>query len=190
MVSTNDDVIDLHAKASAAFAQVLGEIPADRFGDPTPCTEWDIRTLVNHLTELHRGAAAAFRGADPSTLGPPSADADPRAAFAAALRDAASAFRAAGALDRTYPMPWGESPGSMVVRILALDAVVHTWDLAKAAGQPCPLDPSTCEAVLAFGKGMMKPEFRTPESGFGPEVAIAADAPVCDRMAAFFGRRP
>ncbi len=189
MDSTND-IIDLHARANAAFAQVLGEIPADRFGDPTPCTDWDIRALVNHLTELHRGAAAAFGGADPSTLGPAAADTDPRAAFAAALRDAQSAFRAPGALDRTYPMPWGESPGRMVVRILALDAAVHTWDLARAAGRPCPLDPSACEAVLAFGTGMMKPEFRTPESGFGPEVAIAGDAPACDRMAAFFGRQP
>lgn len=185
-----NDVIDLHAKATSAFAQLLDEIPSDRLGAPTPCAGWDIRALADHLTELHRGAAAAFSGADPANLDPAPAGDDPRSAFAAAAREAQAAFRTPGAMDRSYAMPWGESPGIMIARMLAADAVIHTWDLARAAGQPNPLDPSQCEAVLAFGQAMMKPEFRTPESGFGPEVAVADDAPVCDRMAAFFGRQP
>lgn len=185
-----NDVIDLHAKATSAFAQLLDEIPSDRLGAPTPCAGWDIRALADHLTELHRGAAAAFSGADPAKLDPAPAGDDPWSAFAAAAREAQAAFRTPGAMDRSYAMPWGESPGIMIARMLAADAVIHTWDLARAAGQPNPLDPSQCEAVLAFGQAMMKPEFRTPESGFGPEVAVADDAPVCDRMAAFFGRQP
>ncbi len=184
-----NDVIDVHARASSAFAQVLDEVPAGRLGDSTPCAGWDIMALAGHLTGLHRAAAAAFAGADPANFGPAAEDGDPRAAFAAAAREAQAAMRRPGALDQTFTMPWGESPGIMIARMLAADSVIHTWDLARAAGRPHPLDPASCEAVLAFGTAMMKPEFRTPESGFGPEVAVATDAPVCDRMAAFFGRR-
>lgn len=185
-----NDVIDLHAQASSAFARVLDEIPLDRLGDPTPCAGWDIRALVGHLTETHRGAAAAFSGIDPTNIESVPEGDDPRPAFAAAARDVRAAIRVPGALDRTVAMPWGESPGIVLARLLAADSAIHTWDLARAAGQPNPLDPALCESVLAFGHAMMKPEFRSPESGFGPEVAIADDASACNRMAAFFGRRP
>ncbi len=88
-------------------------------------------------------------------------------------------------------MPWGETDGGSLARMLLADTVIHAWDLAKATGQPTDaLDPDLCDAVVAWGRTVMRPEFRTPEAGFGPEIAISPDAPACDHLAAFYGRRP
>ena len=73
---------------------------------------------------------------------------------------------------------------------LMLDLVIHGVDLAWATGQHQKLDQELCERALAIGKPMMQPQFRTPEAGFGPEVAIADDALPSDRLAACYGREP
>ena len=81
-------------------------------------------------------------------------------------------------------------PGANVAQTLFADTVIHAWDIAKATGQPTSLDPGLCEAVLAWGRTVMRDEYRRPGGGFGPEVAVPASAPACDRLAAFYGRRP
>ena len=185
-----EDVLALHARAVAVGQRVVDGIRPDQLADPTPCNEWDVRAILDHLSGLQRSlAAAADGGPSPDHDAAPD-DVDPRAAFVASTRAAEAALRAPGALDRTFRMPWGEMPGGAIARVLFMDLMIHSWDLAKATGQPTSLAPDLCETALAMGRAMMKDEFRGPGRGFGPEVAVPADAPACDRLAAFYGRRP
>jgi uncharacterized protein (TIGR03086 family) len=69
----------------------------------------------------------------------------------------------------------------------------HAWDIAKATGRSTDLDPELGELALAWGRQNMRPEFRGDEADgyyIGPEVPVADDAPLYDRLAAFGGRNP
>src|SRR6266545_1406168 len=68
------------------------------------------------------------------------------------------------------------------------DLVVHGWDLAKATGQPTELDPELGQLALDWGRENLRPEFRGRD--FGPEVPVAEDAGLHERLAGLFGRDP
>jgi uncharacterized protein (TIGR03086 family) len=177
-------VLDRHARAVAAVEALIAGMGDGALGRATPCPDWDVRALLDHLGGLHRLVG-------PSVPEPAAADdADPAARCVAAMRAAQRVLRAPGALERSYELPWGATPGALLARLLLADTAIHGWDLARALGTPLPLDPAVCEDVLTWGRAMMRPEFRTPDAGFGPEVPVADAAPACDRLAAFYGRTP
>jgi uncharacterized protein (TIGR03086 family) len=181
-------IMDDHASAVAAFERLLAGVAPDRLEAATPCPEWDVRALIDHVAGLHRNAASA--AGEPVTPNATETETDPIRAFAAAAAAAQAALRRPDALARSYQMPWGAIPGALLVRLLLADTVIHTWDLARATDQDTGVDPALCESVLTWGRTMMRPEFRTPQAGFGPEVAVPANTAACDRLAAFYGRQP
>lgn len=65
---------------------------------------------------------------------------------------------------------------------------MHAWDLQTALGQTRDVDPELCRRVLEEARATLVPEFRGDGLPFGAEVAVAADAPIADQMAAFMGR--
>ena len=187
---TSTDVLALYARAIPIANRIVANVRPDQLDAPTPCTEWDVRALLNHTAGLNRALAAGAAGEPPPAQDADHLGDDPAAAFAAAANAAHAALRAPGGLERTYRLPWGDMAGMDLAPVYLADTVIHAWDLAKATGQPTALDPDLCEAVLAWGRTMMRPEFRTPASGFGPELPAPAEAPVCARLAAFYGRQP
>lgn len=188
--TTAVDLLELQSRATTQAAILIDGFRPEHLAQPTPCPAWDVRALLNHLVALHRQSAASLTGGDSPDWTADLLGDDPTAAFVAAADASQAAFRAPGSLERSYPMPWGETSGEALAAMLMMDTVIHAWDLAKATGDPAALDPDLCQDVLARGQAMMKPEYRTPESGFGPELPIPADAPPCARLAAFFGRQP
>lgn len=181
---TTTDTLTLLARATKIAQRLVDNVSPDQLTAPTPCTEWNLRALLNHAIGLNQAALTAdFPEGD--LVG----DA-PGTAFADAAREANDAFRAPGALERTFQLPWGEMTGEALAGLLFMDLTIHAWDVAKATGQVSALDPELCEATFALGRTMMRDEYRQPGRGFGPEVAVPDDAPICDRMAAFFGRHP
>src|SRR5687767_15144181 len=133
-VDVSNDVLALHARAVGVARGVVEGIRPDQLGEPTPCSEWDVREVLDHLTGFYRSLVAAAAGdalADDETG---REGEDPRAAFVALTGEAATVLREPGALDRSYPMPWGEMPGGALARTLAMDLTIHAWDLARATG--------------------------------------------------------
>jgi uncharacterized protein (TIGR03086 family) len=172
---------------------VAGVTPAD-YGRPTPCTEWDVRTLLNHVfgtLDLGRDLLGDLPPADP-TMGPgglPALDLvgdDPLDAYRKGVAGMLAA--AADGLGRTHTTPLGEMPGVALGGSIALDVLVHGWDLARATGQDAGVDPSLAAEVLAFAHTAVTDDRRG--SAIGPAVPVAADAPVIDRLAGYMGRRP
>ncbi|WP_433207994.1 TIGR03086 family metal-binding protein [Dactylosporangium sp. CS-047395] len=138
------DLPDRYERASAGFAAVLGTVRPEQWAAPTPCAEWDVRALVNHMARgnlsyvalLGGGTAAGFvRLRDADALGD-----DPLAAFDASVRECAQAFRAPGALCRVLDYPLGPAPARQLIAVRTIDSIVHTWDLARATGAPEVLD--------------------------------------------------
>ena len=163
---------------------VVGGITPDQLDAPTPCVEFDVRGVLEHMVGGATAFAAAFRGeraAEPDLT-------DPLAAFGPALGDLAAAISAPGALDRTVAAPFGDLPGETFARFVVLDGLVHGWDMAVATGQDyAPPDELVAE-VEAFAHGAIDP--LRDGSTFGPAVDATADATPIERLAAYTGRRP
>ncbi len=186
-------LLDRFLLASRGFEHHLRTVAPDGWGAPTPCTEWDVRALVNHMTRGNLNYVALLRGATREEfLARRNADAlgdDPVAAFTGSVRTCADAFAEGGALDRVVDYPLGKLTGRQALAVRTADSTVHTWDLARALGADETLDPDlvtwidedydTIFAGLALGAGF-----------FAEPPAAAPGASRQDRLLSRFGRAP
>jgi uncharacterized protein (TIGR03086 family) len=181
--------------AVASTAEIIEATPG-QMDAPTPCADWDVRALTNHVIGTLWLAEGLFSDRPPrypmAPGGLPSADLagdDPAAAYAEASAAALAAAGAGDALTRAHPTPLGEMPGPGLAGFTTLDILVHGWDLARATGQPADLDGRLAGHVLGFaGQALATPESRGGR--IGPALAIPADATVTGRLVAFLGRQP
>jgi len=182
--------------AVASTAEIVKATPAGKLDAPTPCTEWDVRTLLNHLIGTLWLAEGLFADQVPrypmAPGGLPAADLageDPAAAYAEAAAAALAAAATGDTLTRVHVTPLGEMPGPALAGFTTLDILVHGWDLATATGQPVDLDGRLAAHALGFAEQALATE-ESRAGRIGPAVSVAADAPVTQRLAAFLGRRP
>ena len=190
------ELLTAFESATASTAEIVKSTPAEAMGAPTPCSEWDVRALLSHVIGTLWLAEGLFSDQPPrypmAPGGLPPGDLagdDPAAAYAEASAAALSAAAAGDALTRAHPTPLGEMPGPDLAGFTTLDILVHGWDLAMATGQPADLDGRLAAHVLGFaGQALATPEARAGR--IGPAVAVAADAPVTQRLVGFLGRRP
>jgi uncharacterized protein (TIGR03086 family) len=174
-------------RASAAVADLISNIRPDQWSAPTPCTDWTVRQVVNHLIGMNRVFTALLAGQLPPPR--PSADhveADPACAY----RDSAAALQAAfgrpGVLERTYHGPLGTATGAERLQIRLYDLLAHGWDLAQATEQPADLPDDVAEQSLAFARTQLTEQARPGR--FGPAQIVPEQAPAIERLVAFLGR--
>lgn len=165
------------------LGQVVGGISPDQLDAPTPCREFTVRGVLEHMVGGATAFAAAFRGTAPTA---PDL-ADPLAAFGPALGDLGAAISAPGALDRTVAAPFGDVPGETFARFVVLDGLVHGWDMAVATGQDYDPPAELVAAVDAFARGAIDP--LRDGTTFDEAVTPAEGATPIERLAAYTGRR-
>ncbi|MDH6146020.1 uncharacterized protein (TIGR03086 family) [Kitasatospora sp. GP30] len=144
MVNVFDGLIDRFLLSSSEFEQKLQTVRPEQWSRPTPCTEWNVRQLANHMARgnlsyvrlLHGGDSAEFlRLRDVDALG-----ADPVGAYVSSVRECARAFGQDGAMQRVLDYPLGPVTGRQALAVRITDSTVHTWDLARAVGAEESLD--------------------------------------------------
>ena len=137
-------IIDRFVRASDEFERKLRAVRSEQWGWPTPCTEWNVRQLVNHMTRgnlnyvdlLAGGTSAEFRRLrEVDALGT-----DPVGAYTRSVRECAEAFAEPGALRRVLDYPLGRLTGQQALAVRTTDSTIHTWDLARAIGLDDRLD--------------------------------------------------
>jgi uncharacterized protein (TIGR03086 family) len=183
--------------AATRMAALIEGVPDELLGAPTPCLDYSLGDLVDHIRRLTLAFTAAAKKdtadmtsgrapGDASSLGDDWRTRIPRdlAGLAEAWRDpeAWTGMTMAGGID----LP-GELAG-----IIALDElVVHGWDVARASGQDFDQDRASLEAVFGFVKQFSGAAQEAAREGmFGPEVAVPEDAPPLDRLIGLTGRDP
>jgi len=179
------DIIDsLDSTFQHAHGVIAGVRP-DQLDDRTPCTEWTVRELLDHMISVVAGmeAVTAGRSSQPFVL----AD-DPAAQFDAASAGALAAWRSPGVLDEMFEFGPGPMPGRVLAGINLLDTATHTWDLATATGQDTALPDSVAIAALEASRQIVSPEIRAGR--FGPECATPDGAGPTEMLVAFLGRQP
>jgi uncharacterized protein (TIGR03086 family) len=171
---------------------VIGRVTPAQAGLPTPCRSWDVRTLVNHVVDEVNQFVLVTAGAPRRAVEPDALGVDWAVSYAAAAEGLRAAWRQPGVLERTVQLPMGEVPAAWTIHQQLTELAMHAWDVAVSTGQSTAvLDAEIAEASLAWGHENLLPEYRGDESSgahIGPEVEVATDAPVYERLAAFGGR--
>lgn len=195
------------AASRALFLPVLHALstvvaPGDDPARPTPCRGFSLGQLRDHTLGWLQHFADAL--ADPESTVPRDdpttytvAD-DPRPPAEVVL-DSARRIEdalASGVLARRVVMSQSVMDGSAVVAMALGEYLVHGWDLARSTGRPWAPSADACNAAREFLEAMITPDYRAaagedgPDTFFGPEVLVAADAPALDRLLGFAGRDP
>lgn len=187
---TSADTAALHGRASEWFGRVVDQIGAAQWHVPTPCSDWDVRELVNHVTgealwtpPLMAGATIAEVGDrfDGDVLGETPVD-----AWHAAADQARASVDEPGALDRTVHLSFGDTPATEYVSQLFADYLIHGWDLAHAIGADTRMDPDLVTACATWFDSV---EQVYRESGaIGDRPAVDPDADAQTVLLSRFGR--
>lgn len=181
------------AQSYVHAAEIVTGVRPDQLDKPTPCTEYDVATLVDHLVFAGRRAAELGRGSTiaEQTRVPLVSAADE---LGRARADAESAWANDERLATTVDMPWGETyTGAYLIDMYVAELAAHTWDLAAATGQLGRLPTGFATEALESARAMLRPEYRDAMgkgNPFGAETPAPAGATDWERFAAFMGRDP
>lgn len=179
------DELDGAEAALRVMQQVLHPIAADDMSRPTPCAQFDVARLTDHLLKSLE-ALGGMAGADVPDHAD-SGDSVERRVIAVA-RPALDAWRQRG-LDGTVSFGGGEMPARNACAILALELLVHAWDYARAVGRDVRAPVPLAEYVLGLAHRVIRPEVRG-QAGFDDPVEVPADADALTKLVAFTGRNP
>ena len=174
------DLLGLYERASEWTAtKVAGA--ATKLDAATPCDEWDVRTLMNHMLDTQHYFVGAARGEDvspPSPTPPELLSDDPVADFDRARAETLSTFAEPGVIEKTGPS----------LGIAFSDQLLHGWDLAKATAQDATMPEGFAEAAYAIIHGRFTDDQR--KGVFKPEVAVGSSASPQEKLLAYTGRDP
>jgi uncharacterized protein (TIGR03086 family) len=187
---TGPTIAALHRSALAATRRFVAGIGVDHWLRATPCAEWNVRELVNHLVagnlwaaELGAGRTIAEVGStlDGDRIGP-----HPLAEYDASAEAAAGVFEVPGALDAPCAVSYGPVPGSVYAGHRFVDVLIHGWDLAVATDQDPTLDPLLVDACW----DVVQPQLSMLSASgmFGSRVGVPAGGTPQTRLLAALGR--
>lgn len=174
--------LDLLTPALAGAIDGIGPEDLDR---PTPCAEFTVAGILEHMRGGATVFAAAFRGQAAEGGAPPGGD--PVAATRDALVDLIAAIRAPGALDRAVDTPLGRGPAEAFARFVVLDGLVHGWDLSVATGRPYDPPAALVEEVEGFARAAITDDMRAA-GAFAAPAEPGPGAGALERLVAFTGR--
>jgi uncharacterized protein (TIGR03086 family) len=182
------DPIERIDRATAFAGANVNRVNPDDLVGPTPCTEFDVRTLLNHMIGNMRMAASAARGEKAELPEGDQFGSDPGEAYKERRQELLGAVRAAGALERDWQLPFGTLNGSMMATIVFMEHLTHGWDVAKATGQDTTMPDDLVAECMTLALPMDE-MLRTP-GVCGPAIDVSESASPQDRFVAFMGRTP
>lgn len=182
---------DLYIRAMSATSAYLDGVRREQWLNATPCSEWNVKQIANHIISENLWAAELLQGKSIAEVGNrldgDLTGADPAAAYRASVQAATAACSAPGAMDAICHLSFGDYSGAEYAGQLLLDTLVHGWDIAKATGQDTQLNPELVTACLPVAT-QLSAQFRN--SGvFGDDLPVSGDADEQTRLLAMLGRR-
>ena len=185
------DILQARRKATAATTKIIAGVKSDQWADDTPCDEWNVRDVINHLTNENLWVPDMVAGRtieevgdayDGDVLGD-----DPAGHYASTATKADEAFEQPGALTRDIPVSYGPVPGEVYAGHHFLDTVIHGWDIAKATGQDTTIDPELVDFLIV----LLAPQLEMlKKSGAFKVIDVPDDAEPQTRLLAMVGRTP
>jgi uncharacterized protein (TIGR03086 family) len=183
------DLVALFTRSIERFVDRVSQVDTGQWSTPTPCTEWDVRTLVNHIAYEQLWAPHLVAGETVAQVGDryegDVLGSEPLATLRSAAEASTAVFGAAD-LDAIVHLSFGDIPCRDYLVQMLTDAEVHGWDLATATGQDRTLDQEVVAAVLP---AMVEQEALIRASGvFGEAVSTPDGADDATRLLGILGR--
>jgi uncharacterized protein (TIGR03086 family) len=185
------DLPEVHAAALSNTRGYIAGVGGDQWALPTPCDDWDVRALVNHIvtgnfwaSEL--GAGKTIPEVGDRLDGDVLTD-DPTGAYDASSAAAAAVFRAPGAMERPCAVSYGPVPGEVYCGHRFIDVLIHGWDVAKATGQDTTLPADLVEACIEVVEPQA--DLLRGSGQYGADVA-AGSSDRQSQLLAMVGRTP
>jgi len=184
------DVLDLFERGTAwTSTKVAGA--ANHLDAPTPCAEWNVKRLLDHLLFIQEMLAAGPSGgtvAPPSGPPPELVGGDPAGEYEDARKKTIDAYSEPGVIDGM--LNDGQRPAAVMLSIAFCDQLVHGWDVATATGQDTTMPADLASAAWQFLDGRIPDAQREPGKNFGAAIAVPDDANDQDKLIAYCGRQP
>ena len=189
-----DNLVELHGRCGRRFAALVAGVGPDQWQDDTPCSEWDVRTLVHHLLYEQRWVPPLFEGLTAEQVGDRfeadlmggDASAWP-GLLASSIAEAHAVVARPEALERTVHLSFGDASGQEYVLQLTADLAIHAWDLARATGQDEALDPDAVALLLPWTEA--NADLVAGSGMFGSRIDVGPDAPDDVCLLGLLGRR-
>ena len=188
---------------------VIAGVRSDQFGLPSPCHDYDVKGLLDHLVFVLHRVAAIGRGKEafaPGSLGDPAIEhTDYEADWLAAADEVDDVWSNDALLTSTVVLPWATMTGAEMLGMYVSEITTHTWDVATATGQHPKWDDAVCRLSLDTMHRDLPMADRTPmweafratapanlqfDAPFANAVTVSADAALIDQLVAWTGRQP
>lgn len=179
--------------AADTAGAVIAAVRPDQYDNRTPCPDYSVRELCNHLVSILRRITVLGSGGEffrVPHFAEDVADGEWTAAWEPGVRDLRSVWSEPGILERRITLPWTAMPGAAAAVMYTNELVLHAWDLAKATGQWPEWDAAMLARPLAVMRQVMPAEPRGGQVPYGPVVDVPDTAPAIDRLAGWYGRKP
>jgi uncharacterized protein (TIGR03086 family) len=173
--------------------RLVDGVSPGQLNEPTPCTDWTVRDVINHVAGGATMVALSIQDGSVSDekmgelMGGDNLGDDYKASFRAATARAMEVFRQPGALDKQVRLPFGEMPAAVALNIGIFDVTTHATDIARATGQQFE-DTELLQTALDLGRQMIGAEMRQPGI-FDAEQPVGEHASLVDQLQAFAGRK-
>jgi uncharacterized protein (TIGR03086 family) len=185
-------LVDLYRDSVQRFMDRVAQVQPDQWNAATPCAEWNVRELVNHVVGEQLWSVPLFAGATIAEVGDrfdgDLLGSDPIKSATEAGEAARGVVTEPGAMERIVHLSFGDTPAAEYVSQLFADHLIHGWDLAVGIGADRTIDPA---AVSALQEWFAQREDLYRGAGIiADRVDLPADASAQDRLIAAFGRDP
>lgn len=185
------DLKALYAKASKNYNDAVHAIRDDQWHLPTPCSEWDVRALMQHLVNEQLWVAPLLEGKTIAEVG----DAfdgdnlgdDPIGAWDDASARARAAVEALPSLQSVTHLSFGDFPAEEYLNQMLFDLHIHGWDLRTGIGADTTLDPELTDYLMPWAIPAMKAYEAAGVTAAPPP--IPDDASPQTKILALSGRR-
>lgn len=183
---------DYFERSVQEFDVRVRQIKDDQWDSPTPCSDWSVRDLVNHLVYEDFWVTPLLEGQTIEQVGDKFegdllGDSPVEKWDEASARAMASA-RAPGVMEKIVHLSFGDVPGQVYISQILNDHVIHAWDLARGIEADDKLDAELVELLY----GIMKPQEELLKGSglFGEKIEPPPDADMQTKLLALMGRTP
>jgi uncharacterized protein (TIGR03086 family) len=173
------EIVELYRQAATWSIDKINGASGD-LDAPTPCEEWDVRTLLDHMLETQRYFIASAQGRDaspPAPEPPPLISADPARDFETARDELVASYADPDVLEKR----------AMGIGVAFSDILIHGWDVARATAQDAAMPDGLAQAAYETIHGKFTDEQR--KGLFKAELNVADDADAQTKLLAYTGRR-
>ena len=171
------------------LSDLVDRVEPDQLDNETPCSDFALRDVLDHMITLGGAFSYLFRGQTPPEAAPVEVDGRvPATEFRQVMDALLASVGSEGALERTIVAPVGEMTGDAFARLVAFDGLVHGWDIARSAGLDYALPDQVVASVDGFARAAITEDLRDGDT-FAAATQPPASATPIEQLAAFSGRQ-